>query len=99
MMEGRPIKFRMLELFDENGAMWNNEVVDKLAEEYDMTDRYGRDCINFDLIEMEASGFIKAVDMVDDAEGRFREGYFLTRYQMTSLGRSQYDELVSKSGK
>lgn len=98
MMEGRPIKFRILELLDRNGPMWNHDIGAVVSAEYGMADRYGRDCINYDLIEMEAAGFIRAVEMVDDTEEKFRKGYFLTQYRMTSLGKSQFDYLVDKSG-
>ena len=59
MMEGQPIKFRILELFEEKGPMWTDEIVPILQDEYHMKGDYGRDMANFDLIELVSAGLLR----------------------------------------
>lgn len=92
-MEGRPIKFRMLEVLHENKTMWSYDVVRMLQPEYEMEDDYGRDSLNYDLIELAAAGFIKSVDLSVDEDGSFRKGALLSKYTITSLGEAQFEEL------
>jgi hypothetical protein len=100
MMEGRPIKFRLLELFDER-EQWNYEVIPQMQKEYDMNDKYGADTINFDIIEIATAGFLIRTDNVVDTEGLYREGSLLIKYKITQLGRSQLETIkknLSKKG-
>lgn len=92
-MEGCPLKFRLLELFDEAGTLWNYDVVKQTQKEYGMEDDYGRDVLNYNLIEVLASGFIAVVDMKEDEEGDYKKGALLTQYEITSIGRSQYETI------
>lgn len=93
MMENRPTKFRFLELFHENKTMWSYDAVKQLQSEYKMEDNYGRDSLNYDLIELAAAGFLKSVDGSIDEEGSFRKGALLTKYNITALGENQFEEL------
>ncbi len=95
-MEGMPVKFRFLELYSEaeNGEAWNYEIIDVMKNEYDdFKDDYGRNVLNYALIEMAASGFIRALDMKEDVEGIFRKGSILTLYRITNIGLEQLDDL------
>jgi len=96
MMEGRPIKFRVLEVLCDSGEMWSNDIVVQLQGEYGMENAYGRDCLNFDLVEMEASGMIREIDAKIDEDGVFREGALLRMYKITALGRELNADLQTK---
>ena len=61
MMEGQPIKFRILELFKEKGAMWTDEIVPIIQDEYNMKSNYGRDMVNFDVIELVSAGLLREI--------------------------------------
>ena len=76
--------------------MWSNDLVIQLQEEYGMKSNYGRDCLNFDLIEMEASGMIVEIDALIDEEGKFRVGTLLHKYRITTLGRELNTDLQGK---
>jgi len=93
MMEGCPLKFRIIELFCENDALWNYEIIKQMQKEYGMENDYGRDVLNYDLIEVMASGFITVVDMKEDDDGIYKKGALLTQYEITSVGRNEYEEI------
>ncbi|MDR3075137.1 MAG: hypothetical protein LBU30_03745 [Candidatus Methanoplasma sp.] len=96
MMEGRPYKFRILEILDAGEAMWSCDVVRKLQEEYKMHSNYQRDCLNFDLIEVAASGMISETETKIDEDGSFKMNSLLVRYKITPIGKNLLDELKSK---
>jgi hypothetical protein len=95
MMEGRPIKFRILEIL-ETAPMWNSDVVKQLQSEYGMPSDYHRDCLNCDLIEVAASGMIGEVEARIDTEGKFKKDNLLTLYGITPIGVEQLSELKAK---
>ncbi len=96
MMEGRPFKFRILEILNDQGPMWNSDLVKQLQNEYNMPTDYNRDCLNFDLIEVAASGMICELDARIDEEGTYRQGRLLTQYRITPVGVAQLEELKRK---
>jgi len=96
MMEGRPFKFRILEILEAEGAMWNKDLVRQLQEEYNMPSDYYRDCLNFDLIEVSASGMACEVDSAIDEEGTYKKDGLLIKYRITQLGIDQLNDLRSK---
>lgn len=96
MMEGHPYKFRILELLEINGSMWNSDIVRKLQEEYKMPSNYYRDCLNFDLIEVAASGMIAEEDAMIDEEGSFKKDGLLIKYHITPIGMDLLNELKTK---
>lgn len=96
MMEGRPFKFRILEILNDQGPMWNSEIIKQLQDEYNMPTDYNRDCLNFDLIEVAASGMICESEAKIDEEGTYRKDALLTKYRITSIGVDQLNELKSK---
>jgi len=99
MMEGRPMKFRLLELFSE-GEAWNYEIIPIMQEEYRMTDKYGADCINFDIIEICTAGFLVRTDTKIDEDGAaYRKGALLIRYKMTVLGMNQLETIKKNLSK
>lgn len=81
-----PIKFRILQLFSNGGPLWNNDVVSQLQAEYEMMGDYGRDSINFDIIEVAAGGMLKEIEVMIDAEGIYKKGALLHKYQITDVG-------------
>jgi hypothetical protein len=96
MMEGRPLKFRLLEIFSEKGHLWNYEVMDIIAEEYkEKRSKFGRQTVNWDLIELAAAGFIKETDAKVDEEGIYNKGVLLREYGLTTLGRDEFTRLES----
>jgi hypothetical protein len=92
MMEGRPIKFRLLELFSE-GEAWNYEIITVMQKEYEMTDKYGADSLNFDIIEICTAGFLIRTETKIDEEGIYREGSLLIKYKITVLGMNQLETI------
>lgn len=92
-MEGRPYKFRILEIFGEQGNMWNSDVVRQLQSEYDMPTDYDRDCLNFNLIEVAASGMIHEVEAKIDTDGEYKKDSLLTKYGITPFGKEELDVL------
>ena len=95
-MEGRPYKFRILEIVEKGGSMWNKEIVKQLQAEYNMPSDYYRDCLNFDLIEVAASGMIAEEEAMIDTEGTFRKDHLLIKYHITPIGKDLLNELRAK---
>ncbi|MDN5356919.1 MAG: hypothetical protein PWR17_88 [Candidatus Methanomethylophilaceae archaeon] len=94
MMEGRPIKFRLLEIFADKGHLWNHEVIELMAGEYkDRRSKYGHQATNWDLIELAASGFIKETDASIDEKGEYGKGNLLLQYGLTAVGRDELERL------
>ena len=90
-MVGKPIKFRILEILADGAELWNYEMVDKLAKEYNMTSQYGRNSINFDLVEVCTSGFIEGIDESVDTDGsKFGKGRLLMKYRISEIGKTEY---------
>ncbi|MCL2296504.1 MAG: hypothetical protein FWC29_05450 [Methanomassiliicoccaceae archaeon] len=98
MMEGRPIKFRLLEMFNEGGK-WNYEVIPQVQEEYQMNTKFEADCINFDIIEICTAGFLVKTETKIDEEGIYRQGSLLIKYQITQLGRDQFETIARNLSK
>jgi hypothetical protein len=82
-----PIKFRILELFLDGKEYWNYEVVSKIQEEYGMKSDYGRDSINFDIIELASGGMLKDLAQKVDEEGIYKKDFLLHRYVITDFGK------------
>lgn len=96
MMRDVPIKFRLMEMFEENGPMWNYEVIPKLMEEYRMKTHHQQQMVNYDLIEMVSAGFLDEGESVVDTEGKFNKDHLLTKYSITPLGIDTVDDLKKK---
>ena len=87
MSGNRPIKFRILELFLDGKEHWNYEVVSKIQEEYGMNNNYGRDSINFDIIELASGGMLKDLEQKVDEDGIYKKDFLLHRYVITDFGK------------
>jgi len=74
--------------------MWNSDLVKRLQAEYKMPSDYYRDCLNFNIIEVTASGMICEVDAKIDEEGSFKKDGLLIKYKMTSLGMVLLNDLM-----
>jgi len=85
----RPIKFRILEILLDGKEHWNYEIVSKIQEEYGMNSAYGRDSINFDIIELASGGMLKDVEQKIDEEGIYKKEFLLHKYVITDFGRSR----------
>jgi hypothetical protein len=96
MMEGRPYKFRILEIVENEGPIWNSDIVGKLQSEYGMPSDYDRDCLNFDIIEVAASGMIQEKDAKIDEDGSYKKDALLIKYAITPIGTDLLDDLRSK---
>ena len=98
-MEGQPIKFRILELFEQKGPMWTDEIVPILQEEYYKTKGdYGRDMANFDLIEMVSAGLLREGESKVDEDGHYKKDHLITHYELSGLGQTYLDDLKTKVG-
>jgi hypothetical protein len=87
MSGNRPIKFRILELFLDGEEHWNYEIVSKIQNEYNMKSDYGRDSINFDIIELASGGMLKDIEQKVDGEGIYKKDFLLHKYIITDFGR------------
>lgn len=64
----RPIKFRLLELFSDEKEHWNYEIVVQMQKEYNMNSNFGRDSINFDILELASGGMLRSVQSKVDED-------------------------------
>jgi hypothetical protein len=87
MAGNRPVKFRILELFLDGKEYWNYEIVSRIQEEYGMKSGYGRDSINFDIIELASGGMLKDLEQKIDESGIYKKGFLLHRYMITEFGK------------
>lgn len=87
MSGNSPIKFRILELFLDGEEHWNYEIVSKIQNEYNMNSAYGRDSINFDIIELASGGMLKDIEQKVDEEGIYKKDFLLHKYVITDFGR------------
>ncbi|NPE29944.1 hypothetical protein HNV12_18710 [Methanococcoides sp. SA1] len=85
----RPIKFRLLELFSDEKEHWNNEIVVKMQKEYNMNSNFGRDSINFDILELASGGMLKTVQSKVDEDGVYKKGFLLHQYVITDFGKTR----------
>ena len=69
MIRDAPVKFRIMEVFEEGGPQWNYEVVPKIMEEYGMHSHHEQQMVNYDIIEMVSAGFLEEGESVIDEEG------------------------------
>ena len=91
IMVGRAAKFRLLELYNE-ADLWNYEVVEKISAERNQTSRFMKDSFNFDLVELQASGFIEEVEIdVDEDGSKWGAGRVITKYHITDLGKAEFE--------
>lgn len=87
MSGNRPIKFRILELFNDDQPHWNYEIVEKIQKEYNLVGDFQRDSINFDIIELASGGMLKDVESKVDDEGIYKKGFLLHKYVITDFGK------------
>lgn len=98
MMQGCPVKFRILEYL-EDGPKMTNEIADALAKEYTGYDNpYGKAMIKYDCNELVSAGILKEGKIVLDEEGIFQKGKLLVEYSLTNLG-IEYLEGLKKTVK
>ena len=87
MMEGTPIKFRILE-FLEDGPKRTEVICEALCKEYPGHDNdYGKAKIKYDCIELASAGILNEDDFVVDEEGIFQQGKLLITYSLSGLGK------------
>ena len=87
MAGDRPIKFRILEICNKSGGVWNYEIVRQIQKEYNLKGDFQRDSINFDLIELASGGLLKDVEVKVDEEGVYKKGFLLHKYVITDFGK------------
>jgi hypothetical protein len=93
MAELRPLKFRMLELFSDDKEHWDHEIVVQIQKEYGMHSNFGRDSINFDIIELASGCMLEAVETKVDADGLFKKGFLLHKYIITDFGKTRASDI------
>jgi hypothetical protein len=84
-----PIKFRLLELFSDEKEHWNNEIVEQIQKEYGMSSNFGRDSINFDILELASGGMLRSVESKVDEDGVYKKGFLLHKYVITDFGKTR----------
>ncbi|MCM1985998.1 hypothetical protein [Methanococcoides seepicolus] len=85
----RPIKFRLLELFSDEKEHWNNEIVEQMQKEYGMNSNFGRDSLNFDILELASGGMLRSVESKVDEDGVYKKGFLLHKYVITDFGKTR----------
>ncbi len=93
-----PIKFRILELYSDGQSHWNSDVVLQLQKEYHMSGDYGRDSINWNIIELAAGGMLKEIDVKMDEEGTYKANALLHKYTITDFGKVRASESCFAKG-
>ena len=88
----KPIKFSILEIYSDGEAHWHSDVVKKLQKVYSMENDYGRDKINFDIIELAAGGMLLEVDAKEDEGGEYKRGAIMHKYTITDFGRTRAND-------
>lgn len=84
-----PIKFRLLELFSDEKEHWNYEIVGQIQKEYGMDSNFGRDSINFDILELASGGMLRSVESKVDEDGVYKKGFLLHKYVITDFGKTR----------
>ena len=97
MMEGQPIKFRILELLAEK-PMWIQELVNDLQTEYHMNSDYGKAMIKYDVVELVSAGMVREGECMIDENGDFSKDHLITCYSITHFGMQTLDGLKVKVG-
>lgn len=82
-----PLKFRILEIFNDSQPHWNYEVVKQIQKEYNAMGDYQRDSINFDIIELASGGMLKEIETEIDKKGIYKKDFLLHEYIITDLGK------------
>lgn len=82
-----PIKFQIIKALLDGGEHWNYEIVPPIQESCGMGSDYGRDSINFDLLELLSAGMIEDLEQQVDEDGIFKKGFLLHKYRITDFGR------------
>ncbi|ADI74778.1 conserved hypothetical protein [Methanohalobium evestigatum Z-7303] len=89
-MAKRPFKFRLLELCTDEEPHWNNDLVNQVAKEYDSeNNKFMKETLNFDLIELAAYGFLQDIEQKIDDEGVWLKGALLHKYVITDYGKAR----------
>ncbi|WNY29127.1 hypothetical protein MmiEs2_13430 [Methanimicrococcus stummii] len=95
-MGERPLKIRLLEIFNDGQPHWNNEVVETIFKEYNMSGNYERDLINFDLIELASGGMLSDIEQKVDTEGIYKKDFLLHKYVITDFGREKAESACAQ---
>ena len=98
MMEGEPIKFRILELFNDK-EWWLQDIVPVIQKEYNMAGDYGRGVVTYDITELVSAGFLSEEETKIDTEGTFWKDHLIHRYKITGLGKDMFQEIVHRVSK
>jgi len=88
-MGARPLKIRILEIFNDGQPHWNYEIIRTVFKEYGMSGNYNSSLINFDLVELASGGMLTDVEQMMDTGGVYRRGFLLHKYVITGLGKEK----------
>ena|GEM_PF-439745 len=88
-MGERPLKIRILGIFNDGKPHWNYEIVEIISKEYKMSGSYESSLINFDLVELASGGMISDVEQKMDTEGIYKKNFLLHKYVITNLGKEK----------
>ncbi|MDK2892551.1 hypothetical protein [Methanohalophilus sp.] len=82
-----PIKFQIIKTLLDGGEHWNYNIVPPIQKACSMESNYGRDTINFDLLELLSAGMIEDLEQQVDEDGVFKKDFLLHKYRITDFGR------------
>jgi len=60
-----------------------------MQKEYGMNSNFGRDSINFDIIELASGGMLRSVQSKVDEDGVYKKGFLLHKYIITDFGKTR----------
>ncbi len=83
------IKGRILQLLDQSGAQWDNDICDAILKEYGLAGRYWTGTVRMTLTDLHSGG------LIDYTESKIGKGSddgaerLLTAYRLNEFGRSR----------
>ncbi|MBS4026454.1 MAG: hypothetical protein KGZ96_12370 [Clostridia bacterium] len=83
------IKGRILQLINENKALWDYEVADKILVEYNLTSDYWKKTVRVTLTDLYSSGLIESLEEKLDDGKHFEQDKILFKFAMTGFGLSR----------
>lgn len=85
-MATAPIKFQILKALIHGEERWNYEIIPSIQKACGMESNYGRDVINFDLLELLSAGIVTDLEQKVDTEGVFKKDSLLHKYKISDFG-------------
>lgn len=83
------MKGYVLQLLDDRGPLWTDEVIEAVSAEYGVSGPYWRGTVRLTLVDLYAGGLISEEDATVDPARTHGEERVLFRYALTDFGRDR----------